>query len=228
VGAVAVILAAIQVADTRFGRGIGRGAQAVGKWLAQTGVGREVRDAASQVVRVFRGLVAVPGPFWLVLVLLVVIWYLSLFTYEVSTNRDWSGAFGFAFVGSLVALAIAFGLRYERRRDTVVVKTAPQDGEKEKRIVRLRRQIYALAGSLLKYADPKTYTATRWDQIEPLNSLLYSLTAQGEDVTAFVIPFLWREELIAGPGTVNNSLLVPRLEGLLVYLKTVGLPSTDS
>lgn len=218
-----MVLAAIQVADTRLGQAISRPLAVARQGFIRTRLGRDLTQSVSQVVGTLRAVAALPGLFWLVLALLIVAWYLAAFSYDAATNKDWTGPFALATVGSMVALAIASRLRYEHRGGRS--QPAVTDNDKENRIAQLRRQIYGIAGVLLKYADPKTFPTTSWDQVESLNTLLYRLSAEGEDVNAFITPFGWRVAIEVVPPYVDNYLLRPKLEALLVYLKTVGLPS---
>lgn len=147
--------------------------------------------------------------------------------------------------GSRLGLEVQSPVRRKRNKpiDAPILESPEQDEEEEleidddadeaareqkakKRIDNLRKQIYGVAASLYKYADPDEGGSTRWDHVEPLNELLYKLIAEGEDVGAFVVPFGWRDDTLVD-AYVKDHLLVTRLEGLLVYLRSVGLPSSD-
>lgn len=191
--------------------------------------GHSVRRAFESLLHRYRG---IPGPTWSAYVLLIV---LILLVIPVLTGVIRLGspifatiAYGAAVLGCWIAeVVIVLWVRRNNagRPPRLQAQDTSKELEKARRVDDLRRLVYGVAGALLKFARPKDNGNTRWDQVEPPNELLYKLMGQGEDVGAFVVPYAWRDDLLLDP-YVKDHLLVTRLEGLLVYLKSVGLPSS--
>lgn len=219
-GVVIALAAIVTASDTSAGR-----------W-ARTALTRLLQRIglafARSLNRVLKPFEEIPRLFWIVLLLLSTAWSLAgwSFSYRLSPNESWTVvALGIALLSTVVLLVVAVVRPAEeppRIGASAPALFAGHDAEKLKRIDDLRRQVYGIAGALMKYAHPEWDGATtRWDHIEPLNGLLYRLSGEGEDMTAFVVPHHWQDS----DEQVVDSLLVTRLEGLLVYLKTVGLPA---
>jgi hypothetical protein len=206
----------ILVVYTPFGKDLWRIAVA-GLVKAKRGIG----IAFQAVLASFRN----RRPFWVALLLVIASWTLAGFVLgdlsleHVTLARIVLLAFAATMSGG--ALVLAFTQQRSRPVPTVskeVVEpiAVPQsaDDAKALRVEKIRLQLYAATAAIHKYADPDGHY-TDWDQLKPINALIYRLLGEGEDLTAFLVPTEWEE----GSGYVEDRKLVPRLEGLLICLK---------
>jgi hypothetical protein len=115
-------------------------------------------------------------------------------------------------------LAVAFSRRaviHGAEAGVAAATTVSQDQAKAKQIKDLRRQIYAKAVVMHKYAlaNPEA-SSLAGGQIQTLNGLIYRLLGQGDDLSAFLVPVAW---INAGP--IKHENLATLMEGLIIYLK---------
>ncbi len=216
VGVIVAVGTVILVLYTPFGQDLRKAC----RWVVAgiLNVKRGVGIAARAVVRSLQ----TRRPFWLTLMLLIVGWTLAaLVRGDISLTRASTTDMVLLFIaglGSVCALALAFigpvahpqAVQTKEPND----QQSKEDVARAKRFGQLHQQLWAAASAIKKYADPGGYTES--EQVKPVNNLIYMLLAEGEDVTTFVIPSGWMTS-----ANVENRLLLPRLEGLLIYLNQV-------
>jgi hypothetical protein len=213
VGTVVLIgLTAVLVAYTPFGRDVRRHASAAG-----TGAWKTVSNASARLLKGRQ-------IFWTGLLVVVAMWLLALASRanDLLTRHVGNVEIGLlagAGLASAAALLVAYMRRTEEprlREEVGSVAAANQEEAKAKQVKDLRRQIYAKAVVMHKYALANPGPSFSGDQVQTLNSLIYKLLGQGDDLTAFVVPTAW---ITAGP--IDHDRLGTLMEGLIIYLKDV-------
>jgi hypothetical protein len=127
-----------------------------------------------------------------------------------------------AAAASTCALALTFT---ERSAQPPAVPTKEpldervhEQAVRAKRFALLHQQLWAAASAIKKYGEHGGYTDS--ELVKEVNGLIDKLLDEGEDITPFVVPSEW----VTG-APVKNSLLLPRIEGLLIYLNGVDVTS---
>jgi hypothetical protein len=215
-GVVVALGTAIIVLYTPFGNDLRRAWRWVGHGVSNTV--RRIGTAGRAIIVSLKS----RRSFWLTLLLLIVGWALAGFV-KVDLTPVHGPLIGisllfFAAVASTCALALA--LTERSSQPPAVPMNEPVDqhvheqAARAKRFALLHQQLWAAASAIKTYGKDGRYTDS--EQVKQVNGLIYKLLGEGEDLTTFVVPSAW----VTG-ASVENSLLLPRIEGLLIYLNGV-------
>jgi hypothetical protein len=218
---VLVGLTAVLVAYTPFGRDVRRHSVPV-----TAAVWKGISNAYQRWADYVKG----RQLFWTVALVVLAVWMLALSShaYDLMARQVGHLEIGLLVSAGLASVA-ALVVAYTRGTDERYATVGPQLGEaagagvavnreeaKAKRIKDLRRQAWAKTSAMHKYGVANQALSTLSDEVTTLNSLIYRLVGEGEDVSAFTVPHSWMTH-----GRVENARLAPHLEAFMIYLNSV-------